>query len=227
MLARATPYADPGADELARTSKRVGGGLGGGRHGDGDPCSKRIGGPGKRAPYDRRAPGVRLERLYSKTPPSTVRGCANRTGEPSGDPEVGGVEGLCIDEVELAAWIGRFVQGCLGIQDGPGATAASCRADIVGVDSSESATAAWAGWFAARLEVGGCRTIFSLMAAAAGRLARAGRPLVRALSAPSSSAALNRALHEWLSAPHSGDHETPAQTRALRADFEACRPSPC
>jgi hypothetical protein len=167
-----------------------------------------------------------LERLYSKTPPSTVRGCANRTGEPSADPEVGGVEGLCIDEVEVAAWIDRFVQGCLGIQDGPGATEASCRADIAGVDSSGAAIAAWYGWFAARLQAGGCRTVFSLMAVAAGRLARAGRPLVRALSAPSSSAALNRAFHEWLGALHSGDHETPAQKRTLRADFEACRPSP-
>ncbi len=165
-----------------------------------------------------------LNRLDSKTPPSTVRGCARRVGEPSVDPEVGGVEGLCVDEVELAAWIGRFVQGCLGIQDGPGATEASCRADIAGVDSSEAAIAAWYRWLGAGLEAGGCHAIFSYLAVAAGRLAAAGRPLVRALSAPSSNAALSRAFHEWLAAGHAGDHETPAQKRTLRADFETCRP---
>ena len=163
-----------------------------------------------------------LNRLYSKTPPSTVRDCANRTGEPSADPEVAGVEGLCVDEVALGDWIGRFVQGCLGIQDGPGATAASCRADIAGVDSSESASAAWYGWLGARLQAGGCRTIFSLSAVAAGRLAAAGRPLVRALSVPLSNAALKRAFHEWLGALN--DHQTPAQKRTLRAEFATCRP---
>ncbi len=165
-----------------------------------------------------------INRLYSKTPPSTVRDCVNRTGEPSADPEVDGVEGLCVDEVALADWLDRFVQGCLGIEDGPGATAASCRADVAGVDSSEAATAAWYRWLGARLEAGGCRAILSLSAVAAGRLAAAGRPLVRALTAPSSNAALARAFHEWLGALHSGDHETPAQKRTLHADFETCRP---
>ncbi len=167
-----------------------------------------------------------LNRLYSKGPPSTVRGCAKRAGEPSADPEVGGVQGLCIDEVEVADWIDRFVRGCLGIQEGgPGATEASCRADIAGVDSSAAASAAWDGWFAARLGAGGCRTIFSLQAVSARRLAAAGRPLVHALGSPTSSnTALNRALHEWLSALHSGDHETPAQKRTVRAEFDACRP---
>jgi hypothetical protein len=164
-----------------------------------------------------------LNLLFSKKVPSTVRGCASRVGEPSADPEVGGLQGLCIDEVEAGAWIGRFVAGCLGIQDGPGATEASCRADIVGVDSNAAALAAWERWFAARLEAGGCRTIFSSLAMSADRLAAAGRPLVRALSG-SNNAAVSRAFHEWLRSLHSEDNQTAAQKRTVRAEIEACRP---
>jgi hypothetical protein len=165
-----------------------------------------------------------LGRVFSKTLPGTVRVCANRAGEASADKEVAAIEGMCVDEVALDGWLGRFGLACLGILDGPGATKASCRADIAGVDSSETASAAWSRWLASRLGAGGCRTFFFAEAEVVGHVAASGRAFVRALSAPLSNSAGNRAFHEWLAALHSGDHETPAQKRTLRADGESCRP---